>query len=314
MIRFKFDFSRSIVALAMGLAVLGASASADAAGLVGSASDLAQVERAKLQAEIAAFKKAKPEAFEALRNLEGYRPEVYRKLRNPVPRVGRELRRLGPMMLLPMLEALMLEEPDLHGANDVERRAVIEGIIGEVGRLKDARAAASLHAVFAKTQPSWVLSATAEAMGRLCDSTSLDKLRAGLSDPARRAAGIEGLGQCRSPEAANILAAELDATLAPEEATTIATALGNLGSSWAWDSMGESRKAEGLQVREIIAAALVRGFVRAAESRDAHRQALSMVEHPETRRIAASNGRTPDAAAGRELDLVVDKIEKRAAK
>ena len=306
---------KNFLGAALAGATLMAVAEARADGLVGAASDMPLLERQKLAAEIAVAKQKDPAAFKALSELKGYRPEFYRQYRNPIPEVGRELRRLGKPMLLPMLEALVFQAPDLHGASDHEKRALIEGLLGEVGHLRDARAAAALHALFARPQSPLTMLSIGRAMGRLCDAASIDRLRAGLSDPARRTAAIDGVGQCRTLESAKLLATELDAVSAPEEAAAIAGSLGTLGSSWAWEALGAARQAEGLAAREIIAAALVRGFVRVSgDEREAHRTALAMVEHPESRRIATAHRGAADETARRELDLVVQAIEARLAK
>ncbi len=317
-------FKRLCVAsVALALPLFASSARAD--GLAAAAADLAPAERAKLSADIAAYRQKNPEAFDAVANLKGYRPEAYAKFQKKAPQVTTELRRLGKTMLLPMIDALVFHAPDLHGANDVERRAVIEGMLEEVGRIRDARGAGPLAAVFAKSHPAPVLRAAALAMGRMCEAgASFDKLKAGLGDAARHAAAIDGLGQCRTLAGAKLLAAALDrlsassadasseATTA-DEATAIAKALGELGSSWAWDALaqtgGEPKRVEGLAAREVAAAAVVRGFVRfGGEARGEHKRSLTRIAHPETRRIAGTHG-GGDAATRSELEAVVVAIE-----
>ncbi|NUQ75543.1 MAG: FAD-dependent oxidoreductase [Polyangiaceae bacterium] len=89
--------------------------------------------RTSLAKDIEAAKAAHPEAFEAVKNVQGHKPEVYQKARNPIPVVGRELRRLGPSALLPMLEALAFEAPARGGATDQEWTALTVGMLEAVG-------------------------------------------------------------------------------------------------------------------------------------------------------------------------------------
>jgi hypothetical protein len=312
------SFKSKVFGTAVALAMLGAAGAARADGLAAKAADLAQADRTKLIAEVAAYKQQDPQAFAAVASIKGYRPEVYMQYRNPRPHVGPELRRLGKAALLPMLEALVLEKPDLHGANDVERQAVVEGMVAAVGQLRDARAVPALTAIFGKTQALPVTMATGRALGRTCEAGgALKRLETGLRDAARRGAAIEGLGECRTLTAAKLLASELDKAGSADEAQAIAKALGSLGSSWAWNAIaqtgGDAKRTEGLAAREAAAAAVVRGFVRFdGAARGEHRRALEMIAHPETRRIAGTHG-SSDAATKRELEEAVVAIETRLA-
>ena len=96
-------FNKTNAAMWTGAAVLLFTTSAAADGLAVKTNQLPAKSRVQLQAEIAKFKQAQPKAFQEVRDVQGYRPETYRKFRNPVPMVGRELRRLGKSALLPML-------------------------------------------------------------------------------------------------------------------------------------------------------------------------------------------------------------------
>jgi len=288
---------------------------ARADGLVARAADLPAAERTKLQVAVAEQKRVDPKSFGAVRELKGYLPENYRQFRNPIPQVGPELRHLGKSALLPMLEALVLDAPALKGATVEERAAVIEGMLSEVGRLHDVRAAAALQAAFASSQPEPLLRTAGRALGRLCDAGSRGVLKASLKDGARRLAALDGLGECRSAEAAKVLAAELDASTSKSDAASLARALGNLGSSWAWQALGASRQAEGDEAREVAAAALVRNYARYdGDVRAAQRSALTMVEFAGTGRIVTAQQRNIDEATAKELDSVVKAIASRRAK
>jgi hypothetical protein len=289
-------------------------ASAAADGLMAAPSDLPEAARSKLEAQIADYKQKHPEVFDAVRNVKGIRPENYGKQRNPVPLAGRELRHLKKKALLPMLEALAFDAPVRGSLADHEWRALKVGMLEAVGVLRDRRARPVLFAAFDNAAHPVEQEAAGEAIGRLCDDASLAKLDGALAGQKRNAA-IAGLGQCRRVEAVQELADLLDAASDPTEAARIAEALGMLGSSWAWRALGADRAAEGLEVRRIAAAALVRGFVRfGGEARKSHSEGLTMVELPELRTVAAVERAGADAAAEQELDELVARLEARMAR
>jgi hypothetical protein len=296
------------------------SSTAHADGLVANASDLSKQDRQALEHAIAQYRVENPAAFARVRNVKGYKPSIYKKYRNPVPLVGRELRRLGPEALLPMVEALAFDVWDRAGATDEEWAALGAGMLQAVGALRDARSLPVLHAAFAKALDHRVLRTAAESMGDLCDDASFGILEASLAGK-KRAAAIEGLGHCKGVASAKLLASMLDSLFdkaSAGDAERIAHALGRLSASWAWRALrssggGEARHAEGLEVRAIASAALVRAFVRfdGEAQRNAH-VALSMAQHPNIRAIASQHRGAPPAAVAEALDRVVAVIEARA--
>lgn len=298
-------FSTWLAAAAFG-AVTAVSAVASADGLLAKGADLAPAERASLESLVASAKRSNPAAFKAIRDVKGIRPEHYRNLRNPIPEAGRELRRMGADALLPMLEALVLSAPPTDGLAEQERRAYAEGLLSAVGYLRDARSSAALRAVFERAQESWALRGAGRSMGRLCDAASFRRLEGALAETSRRAAAIDGLGECRSLASAELLAAALDASNSSEDSAMLATALGNLGSSWAWESLGASRAAEGLKVRERIADAIVKSFARHGLAvRASHRGALGMVRFTDLSRLVDAHRAGLAAPVARELDEAV---------
>ncbi|MBW2459426.1 MAG: hypothetical protein JRI68_33345 [Deltaproteobacteria bacterium] len=116
------------VALAAGLLLFTATAAAGE-GLCGSPAQLPVAQRAKLAAAIDGYRATHPQAFVAVHQVKGHRPEVYRKARNPKPMVGPELRRLGAPALLPMLEALAFAAPERRGATAAEWQALEVGML-----------------------------------------------------------------------------------------------------------------------------------------------------------------------------------------
>ena len=282
---------------------------ASAEGLAARAADLPIAERTKLQAAIAEQKRVAPKSFAAVRELKGFLPENYRQFRNPIPQVGPELRHLGKAALFPMLDALVFDATPFNRASDEERRALVEGMLTEVGRLRDVRASAAVQAVFASSQPAAVVRTAGRAIGRLCDSSSRNVLKLALRDGARRLAALDGLGECRSVDAARALAAELATASSKDDAASLARALGNLGSSWAWQALGASRQAEGIEAGDVIAAALVRSYGRYdGDARAAHRTALTMVESADTARHVTAHRASVDETTATELDAIVKAI------
>jgi hypothetical protein len=303
----------ALVAAALLLSATFVSSVASADGLVAKSSDLTTAQRQALVSQINAFRAENPEAFAAVREVEGYKPETYKQFRNPIPMVGRELRRLGPQALLPMLEALAFDVWPRGRATDKEWDALKIGMLEAVGRIGDPRASQVLRAAFRNGHAEGVTRAAAEGMGSLCDAPSFAALQAALSTKTRSSA-IAGLGQCRTLESANVLAAEMAATQSARDAALIAKAMGNLGSSWAWEAMGADQAQIGLQVRELLAGSLVRGFVRFDDdaSRDAHSLGLGMLALPNLSKLVVKHAGQADAATRTRLDRLAARIERRA--
>jgi hypothetical protein len=257
---------------------------AHADGLALKAADLPAAARTSLASEVAAEKVKHPEAFEAVAAVQGHRPEVYKKFRNPTPSVDRELRALGPSALLPMLSALALEAPPMDGLGVREREALTVGMLNAVGVLRDARSGPVLRAALEKSEAgSRMERAAAEAMGRLCGDAEIAALSAHTAaGDTRRLAAIEGLGQCRRQASAKQLVGVLKAVSPGDPAAVAAAqAMGTLGSSWAWEAMGPKAAAEGEVVRKMAAQALVEAFAKLpGEARTAAQKSLSLVEHP----------------------------------
>lgn len=307
------------IKIALAIAAFGAALSLHAGaalakdGMAVQASQIAdQQARASLAKDIEAFKKTNPEAFEAVRNVQGHKPEVYQKQRNPIPVVGRELRRLGPTALLPMLEALAFEAPARGSATDQEWTALTVGMLEAVGVLRDARSGLVLRAVFeGGSGNAEVLRAAGIAMGQLCGDAELALLiKRSAAGDALRAPAIAGLGSCRKVESAKHLATLLkDADEASAE--PIAKALGRVASSWAWKTMGPAAEKDAAVVRELAAKALVSGFVRfGGEARAEMGRAILMTEHKATPELIAKARSSADAKTAADLDALAQKISR----
>lgn len=304
-----------IAAVFGALIALGAAPShAAGAGIAVRPDVLAAQARTSLSAEIAAYRASTPAAFDALRKVRGHKPEVYREQRNPLPllAVTKELRALGAAALLPMLNELAFEARPREGASDAEWAALREALIETVGLLRDRRAAPVLLAAFEQgSLDAGARVAAAKGLGRLGGDAELAALskHTAAKDPARNAA-VAGLGECKRVESATALASLLAQENDEAEAERVARAMGSLASSWAWQAMGESRKAEGLAVRLAVAKSLVPAFARLrGEGRDRARKSLLLAEHPDTpalidAQIAKSDATTADALRALRKSIV----------
>ena len=248
-------------------------------GISIAASALPNEARAKLENDIAAAKASQPKAFLAVKNVKGHRPEHYGKNRNPFPTVSRELRGLGAPALLPMLEALAFTAPERGKLSDAEWDALAIGMLEAVGVIKDARASAVVGAIFesSSVRPA-VRLAAARAAGRLGGDAQLaaaHRLTPRAVTPLELAA-IHGLGEMMRLEAAKHVAQILGSTKDAAVAEAAATALGTLGSSWGWKSLGPKAAATGLEVRKLCANALV---PRALRGKQSLRKAAARVRH-----------------------------------
>lgn len=284
-------------------------------GIAAHASQIAEPARASLLTAVNAHRAAHPEDFEAVRDVKGHRPEVYNQFRKPVPEVSRELRRLGPSALLPMLNALAFEAPARGDLTDREWDALTVGLLDAVGVLRDPRSGPVLRAVFegsSKSAP--VARAAAQAMGRLCGDAELALLqkRAGAGDSLRLAA-IAGLAECRRVESAKQLASLFAANPDAASAEAITAALGSVGSSWAWRAMGPASEATGRAVREIAAKALVSAFARSkGDIREPIRKALLMTEHAGTSELITQARVSADAETAAALDALLVRVQRAA--
>lgn len=290
-------------------------ASALADGILLAPSALSPAARAKLESQVQADRVAHPDAFNALKNVKGHRPEVYRNYRNPIPTASRELRGLGAQGLLPMLEALALAQPTRGSLNDAEWDALAVGMLEAVGVLRDVRSRAVLSAAFESKARPEVIAAAARALGRLGGDPELALLtkHAKKSDPLFMAA-IQGLGQMRRLESAKHLSALLASSTTDIESEAIGAAIGTLGSSWGWRSFGPKYAAQGLEVRKVCAQALAQGFVRTkGTARTSMADGLLMVEHPATVDMLKTV-RPGSGAATTAVDTLIARVQTQSAK
>jgi len=304
-------------AFALAATLLFGAGRALAGGLAIAPAALSDTARADLSGQIAAYRAQRPDLFDAVKNVQGVRPEVYKRARKPAPEATRELRALGPAALLPMLEALAFDAPP-GSRTEAESDAFAVGLLEAIGHLRDARSGPVVRAVLESAPKSAeVMRAAAEAVGKLCSDADLalltkhtkpgDKMR----DPATL-----GLGECRRPEAASTLASLMASAPDDASAEVTAKALGTIGSSWAWKAMGPgAHQPTGAEVRALAARALVDGFVKQkGQSRNRIAKSLTMLEETSTPKLIANARASADSETAAALDVLARRVQRSLAR
>ncbi|NUP09979.1 MAG: hypothetical protein HOW73_28355 [Polyangiaceae bacterium] len=271
---------------------------AHAGGLVVDASKLEAKSRTSLATEIASSRSSLASVYAKVRDVQGVKPEVYSKFRNPVPTAGRELHALGKDALLPMLEVLAFDEAQT-GLAAHEKEALTVGMLYAVGEIKDARAVPVLTSVLmSRSSSDPVAMAAASALGKMCRSSDVKLLaEQAKGGNARELAGIFGLGECRSKEAADALVVVIRSAKG-DAAVQAVRALGNVGSSWVW----AAKKDEGKAVRKLASDALVDAFAASSSLRkEASRAILKCDDEDALVRIRSAKDKA--SKAGRTADV-----------
>lgn len=265
-----------------------------------------------LKGQIATARAQQPAAFKAVAGVKGHKWETYRNYRNPVPTTTRELRALGAPALMPMLEALALNQPTRGSLNDDEWDALAVGMLEAVGVLRDVRARPVLLAAFESNARPAVIAAAGRALGRLGGDPELQMLtKHAVKGDARYLEAIGGLGWMRRIEAAKHLASIIASTKDDAVIDAAADALGTLGSSWGWKSYGPKYATQGLEVRKACAQALAPTFVRVkGATRTAVAEGLLMVDHPDTVDFLKSARASTGAATQKAVDALIVRVEK----
>jgi hypothetical protein len=243
---------------------------------------------AALNAEIATQRTRTPQVFEQMGQLKN---DV---LKNGVPyarraHLARALKAFGKGGLYPLLD--LITAPDVLAAPPATRDPLLVAGLEAIGKLRDRRALPVVRGLFeaGETSPG-VARAAAQAIGQLGGTDDAAYLAArALPGDSREDAALYGLGYCRLTPAAQHLEARLAARPPTETVRTIADAMAQLGSSWAWEALGPSRAAEGDALRAGLAATLVAALPHyQGPARDAIEDALLVVAHPSTpNRLAA---------------------------
>ncbi len=271
-------------------------------GLVLTARQLPAGTADHLRALVDASRKQYPGTFQALGQVKGCTRVGYQNNRNPKPVCYHEFHGLGVEGVPAMLDALLLHDPTALYSTDVEKRAVIAGLLRAVGVARDVRAGDLLQLIFATPGVVDVAQAeAAQALGRLARDTDVSLLIAhsSPSDPLH-AAAVEGLGECKQVRAAEQLAKLTTQVSTSAQRAWVARSLGHVASSWGWQALvrsGKATEAQGRQVSEIAAKALVPMYAQADPAvRTAVLQALRMAEYAQSAQLIESARAGKDAA------------------
>jgi hypothetical protein len=241
--------------------------------------------RAELAASISLARRARPDLFERARALRGHKPEVYGKSRAQRPSVATELRALGPEGLFAIVDLVAFSALPRDGATQGEWTAVRTGLLEALGELRSAQGALVLRAVFESSgmgEPELV--SAARGLGRMGGAGERAVLVAALErDEPRRRAALAGLRFARRPEVVEAIGARI--AREPEERVVreAATALGYLGSSWAWATGRAGAPGDEQTVRRRCAEVLLGVYLaHRGETRREAARALWMVDYPDT--------------------------------
>lgn len=294
-----------VLALTLGGALLVTPAPARADGLALAAAELPEATRKTLVKDVATLKAAHPEVFDAVRDIAGIKPEVYKDFRRPEPLATLDLKRLGASALLPMLDALALQTPSLT-LSEKEKTAYVVGLLEASSVQRDSRSGPVYTAIFErKNQAAEVARAAGRAMGRVCGDADLASLKKHTAQTdTLRVHAIEGLGECRRKESAEHLATLLASAPDASAVELIAAALGSAGSSWAWKALGAPQAATAKVVQATAAKALVGAYAKHPAARSSAKKALRMVEAPDVAAFIAAARGAADAATQTALDTL----------
>ncbi|UQA58193.1 hypothetical protein [Polyangium aurulentum] len=274
---------------------------------------LAPQDRAALVTAIDAAKAQSPSAFQTLAELRRDLPTLDANKRGRLVAITPILKGMGKEALLPMLNELAV---DAKGRGDLTETAWLAwrvGLLEAVGMLRDSRSTAVLGAIVEGPESEFpVVRAAASAYGKLGTDAVAQKLIALAKVKSPKQKGIlAGMGDCRRRPVADALASMLAARPDADTATLLARSLGDVGSSWAWQTPVIAASGEESAVRAIAAKALVGSYLRyEGETREAIAKAILLVDHDATPSLLATakaNAGTADQAA---LDALAQRFSK----
>lgn len=295
-------------------------------GLALDAKQLGRADREFLERAIMADRLARPAAYDIAALAKGCRPEGWMAARSPSPTCTREMRALGQAGLLPMISALAFDWQSRGFSADAavrvtEERAVMVAMIDAVGLLRDTRARPVLLALWQKARTDKAMQvemgrqmtparAVAEALGRLGGAVDLQALLARLRpDDTLNHAAIAGLGACKRQESAQALTAALTTARTPADQAWIVQAMGAVASSWAWQAMGPTRRADGLAVRKRVTDALLPLLVTTqGAARERVVQSLQLADMPDLTDRLHTLRANADATLQHDIDDLLGRV------
>lgn len=210
-----------------------------------------------------------PEAFASFESIRNAYPRIYQQRRGTYVNIARSLERLGDQGLLPMLWALVSDEPRSLGYDLMMWWNWRVGLIESVGRLADERSAPVLMEIIEGPDPHEMTRQVAtSALGRIGDPVLIeDVIAVAEREPLKKAAIIAGLGQARRTVAVDYLLDSLSEEQDDEMERQIVRALGDWGNQWAWQTSSLAPvRGEGQKGQTAIIATLVDRYPRASKA------------------------------------------------
>lgn len=230
-------------------------------------------------AEACRVRLADPSFAAAVDRPRGLDPAVYRLFRKPEPMCAPELANRGPDGVPLLLERWRWTFSEVTG--DAEREALRIAILHVPGHLADARARHLLEDALKddSNRDAWREQA-AVSLGLCGGGDALAPLLEVLDDERRpapvRGACARALG--RVPHAAALEA--IRARLESPRRAELLTALGILGSSWAWNARGPAYAETANEIRKSCADLLVDALKTTPEHAEVIGRALAMTAWP----------------------------------
>jgi hypothetical protein len=274
---------------------------------------LAPQDRAALITAIDAAKAQSPSAFQTLAELRRDLPALDANKRGRLVPIAPILKGMGKDALMPMLNELAV---DAQGRGDLTETAWLAwrvGLVEAVGMLRDGRSQPVLGAILEGPETEFpVVRAAASAYGKLGTDQVAQKLVAlAKAKSPKQKAILAGMGDCRRRPVAEALASMLTARPDADTATVLARSLGDVGSSWAWQTPVISASGEEDVVRGAAAKALVGAYLRyEGETREAIGKAILLVDHASTPSLIAAAKHGAGTADSAALDALAQRLSK----
>lgn len=286
----------------------GAAASWTAAGWVRAAA-----------AEACRVRLVNPEVAGEVDRPAGLDPAVYGKFRRPMPLCLRDFVHRGADTIPLLIERWRWTLSEMKfsdgDAGKAERETFLRAIVETPGQVADGRARHFLAAILADGAADVELRHQAGiSLGQTGGVEAIAPLTAILDDARAaeraRVGSALGLGRVADPAALDAIRARLDGAKDQVEILrALLTALGNLGSSWAWESRGRQAAATAATIRAGCAETLVTWVKNSPQEKEALTRALLMVAWPASVDALRAAGR--DSAASAATKSLADEIAER---
>ena len=249
---------------------------------------------------------AHPEAFRAVAKLRDEVPVLARKARGGKVNVRALLVAQG-RTALPAVLAELRDGPEATTGTWLAPTATswVIGLVETAGHWGDAAALPILEGLVAHPQAKVEIAAAAvRAMGAIGTDDAEKRLEGVFAaHPEARAALAPAFGECRRIAMARFLVRALEGA-SPAEQAPIVKALGQVGSSWPWQTPALVKRGEGNDVRRLVFDTLLARYAQADTAlRRGIVDALWLVDWPEGPARARAQAATNAAFAPAYDDL-----------